>query len=107
VNIIHKHNNISTSKPQVKTFFNTFTRNLNTNKIKMSKPIAVIMGATGGQGGSVVDSFLKDGTYQVRGITRNANSEKAKALQKRGVEVTTGDLNDVSSLVQAFQVCQF
>lgn len=73
----------------------------------MTKPIAVILGATGGQGGSVVDSFLKDGTYQVRGITRNVNSEKAKALQKRGVEVATGDLNDVSSLVQAFQVWLF
>jgi len=69
----------------------------------MSKPIAVIIGATGGQGGSVVDSFLKDGTYQVRGITRNVNSEKAKSLHQRGVEVATADLNDESSLVKAFE----
>jgi len=69
----------------------------------MSKPIAVIVGATGGQGGSVVSSFLQDGTYQVRGITRNANSEKAVALRKLGVEVVSGDLNDESSLAQAFK----
>lgn len=69
----------------------------------MSKPIAVIVGATGGQGGSVVNSFLQDGTYQVRAITRNANSEKAAALRERGVEVVSGDLNDQSSLIQAFK----
>jgi uncharacterized protein YbjT (DUF2867 family) len=72
----------------------------------MSKPIAVILGATGGQGGSVVDSFLKDETYQVRGVTRNVNSENAKALAKRGVEVVTGDLNNEASLREAFKVCQ-
>ena len=72
----------------------------------MSKPIAVIIGATGGQGGSVVDSFLKDGTYQVRGVTRNVNSENAQALAKRGVEVVTGDLNNESSLKEAFKVSQ-
>ncbi len=72
----------------------------------MTKPIAVIVGATGGQGGSVVDSFLKDGTYQVRAITRKINSEKAVALRQRGVEVVTGDLNDESSLVEAFKVCR-
>jgi uncharacterized protein YbjT (DUF2867 family) len=70
----------------------------------MSKPIAVIIGATGGQGGSVVDSFLKDGTYQVRGVTRNVQSDKAVALRQRGVEVVTGDLNDQSSLTEAFKV---
>jgi hypothetical protein len=73
----------------------------------MTKPIAVISGATGGQGGSVVDSFLRDGTYQVRAVTRNVNSEKAVSLRQRGVEVVTGDLNDQSSLVEAFKAGQF
>jgi len=70
----------------------------------MTKPIAIVIGATGGQGGSVVDSFLTDGSYQVRAITRNVNSEKALALQKSGVELATADLNDQSSLVKAFEV---
>ncbi|KAN0115552.1 NmrA-like family protein-like protein [Hyaloscypha variabilis] len=69
----------------------------------MSQPIAVIIGATGGQGGSVVDSFLKDGKYQVRAVTRNVNSANAQALHKRGVEVVTADLNDQASLIQAFK----
>lgn len=70
----------------------------------MSQPIAVVIGATGGQGGSVVDSFLADGTYRVRGVTRNINSTNAQALKKRGVDVVTADLNDQASLVQAFKV---
>ena len=71
----------------------------------MSKPIAVIIGATGGQGGSVVESFLKDGTYQVRGVTRNVNSANAQALHKRGVELVNADLNNEASLTEAFKVC--
>jgi hypothetical protein len=80
------------------------TLNHNSQPHKMSQPIAVIIGATGGQGGSVVDSFLKDGKYQVRAVTRNVNSANAQALHKRGVEVVTADLNDQASLIQAFKV---
>ncbi|KAG4434744.1 hypothetical protein IFR05_009770 [Cadophora sp. M221] len=69
----------------------------------MSKPTVVIVGATGGQGGSVVTSFLGDGSYQVRGITRNVNSVKAKALKARGVELVTADLDNIDSLIAAFK----
>jgi hypothetical protein len=68
----------------------------------MSK-IAVIVGATGGQGGSVVSAFLEDKTFKVRGITRNPESKKAKDLAARGVEVVRADLNDEASLVKAFE----
>ena len=68
-------------------------------------PIITVIGATGVQGGSVVDAVLKSGLYQVRAITRNINSDKAKALAARdGVEVTTADLNDEESLIKAFDV---
>ena len=66
--------------------------------------ILTVIGATGAQGGSVVDAALKAGTYKVRAITRNTSSEKAKALAARGVEVVKADLNDLASLVGAFQV---
>jgi uncharacterized protein YbjT (DUF2867 family) len=69
----------------------------------MSKLITVI-GATGAQGGSVVAAALKSGLYKVRGVTRNVNSEAAKALSAKGVELVTADVNDVKSLEQAFQV---
>lgn len=67
------------------------------------KPIIVVVGATGGQGGSVISSFLSDGQYAIRGITRNVSSPKSLALQKRGVEMVVADLNDVQSLIAAFK----
>jgi len=70
----------------------------------MTKPVVVVIGATGGQGGSVISSFLSDGNYSVRGITRNTQSEKAKTLHAKGVEVVSADLNDQASLVEAFKV---
>ncbi|KAE9363124.1 NAD(P)-binding protein [Stipitochalara longipes BDJ] len=64
--------------------------------------IITIIGATGVQGGSVVDAALKSSIYKVRAITRNINSDKAKALAARGVELATADLNDEQSLIKAF-----
>jgi uncharacterized protein YbjT (DUF2867 family) len=67
-------------------------------------PIITVIGATRVQGGSVVDAALKSGIYKVRAITRNINSDKAKALAARGVELATADLNDEQSLIKAFDV---
>lgn len=67
----------------------------------MAKIIAVV-GATGTQGGSVVNAYLSSGEWKVRAVTRDANSEKAKALKAKGVEIVTADLNDEASLVKAF-----
>lgn len=65
--------------------------------------LITIIGATGLQGGSVVDTALAAG-YKVRAVTRNNGSEKAKALAARGVEVVAADQNDLSSLIKAFEV---
>jgi uncharacterized protein YbjT (DUF2867 family) len=67
-------------------------------------PIFTVMGATGAQGSSVVDHALKAGVYKVRAVTRNPNSEKAKALAAKGAEVVQADVNDEESLVKAFHV---
>jgi uncharacterized protein YbjT (DUF2867 family) len=69
----------------------------------MSKLITVF-GATGAQGGSVVAALLQDKSLKIRGVTRNVNSEAAKALQSKGVELVTADLNDEESLVKAVEV---
>ncbi|KAK0216645.1 putative hscarg dehydrogenase [Armillaria nabsnona] len=69
----------------------------------MSPKIIVVFGATGQQGGSVVASFLKNKDYIVRAVTRNPDSDKAKALSARGAQVVAADLNDYPSLVKAFQ----
>ncbi|KAM0445162.1 hypothetical protein ACHAPV_009479 [Trichoderma viride] len=65
--------------------------------------LIVVLGATGNQGSSIVNTFLKDTAWRVRGLTRNASSAKAKALSARGVEVVQADMDDVSSLTVAFQ----
>jgi len=88
----------------------------------MSKKIIAVVGATGRQGGGMIDVLLKDGTFAVRAITRDTGSDKAKgkstthqrasiiypnfisrpALAGRGAEVVAGDLNDTNSLTRAF-----
>jgi uncharacterized protein YbjT (DUF2867 family) len=70
----------------------------------MSKLLTVV-GATGVQGGSVITAALKEGTWKIRGITRNVNSDAAKALVARGVEMVVADINNEQSLVKAFEVC--
>jgi hypothetical protein len=47
----------------------------------------------GAQGGSVVNSLLAAGRYKIRGLTRNPNSDKAKALAAKGVEMVKCDLS--------------
>ncbi|KAF1965844.1 NAD(P)-binding protein [Bimuria novae-zelandiae CBS 107.79] len=68
----------------------------------MSKTIAVI-GATGSQGGSVARTFLKLAGWKVRAITRNTDSDKAKALASEGAEIISANVDDESSLVKAFE----
>lgn len=62
------------------------------------RPVALVVGATGSQGGSVVRALLGRGEYRVRAITRAPRSEQAQALRAAGVEVLRGDLDDRRSL---------
>lgn len=43
-----------------------------------SKKIVTVFGATGMQGGSVVDHLLRDDHFEVRGVTRDIKSEKSQ-----------------------------
>ncbi|KAF9261084.1 NAD(P)-binding protein [Marasmius fiardii PR-910] len=67
----------------------------------MSK-LAVIVGVTGNQGGSVSSRFLIDPAYRVRGLTRNPNSPVAKRLAAQGIEIVQANLDDVQTLIPAF-----
>ena len=60
----------------------------------------LVTGATGQQGGAVVQALLARG-HRVRGLTRNALSASAQRLAARGVEVAAGDFTDYDSLVRA------
>ncbi|XP_035683387.1 nmrA-like family domain-containing protein 1 isoform X2 [Branchiostoma floridae] len=68
----------------------------------MAKLITVF-GATGTQGGAVANALLEDQDFKVRAVTRNASSDKAKALQAKGAEVVTASLDDPSTLGPALQ----
>jgi uncharacterized protein YbjT (DUF2867 family) len=57
-----------------------------------SKPLIVVLGATGAQGGSVVRSLLKNGGFRIRGVTRDLLSEKSQDLSKLGIEMVKGTL---------------
>lgn len=69
----------------------------------MSKIIAVT-GATGSQGGGVVNVMKNTPGWKVRAITRNVGSEAAKKLAAEGIEVVSASFDDESSLVAAFEV---
>lgn len=60
----------------------------------MSKLIVAVAGATGQQGGAVARSLLRHGHFAVRALTRNVDSDKAKALKTAGAEVVRADLDD-------------
>ncbi|KAJ6479672.1 hypothetical protein C8R45DRAFT_906117 [Mycena sanguinolenta] len=65
--------------------------------------VVSVFGATGLQGGAVVDALLKDGIFVPRAICRDPDSEASKKLKARGVEVVKADLTDKPSLVTALR----
>ncbi len=64
----------------------------------MEKKIIAVIGATGSQGKGVINSILKDGTFEARAITRNPEKYSGKADQ-----VVKGDLTDLTLLTEAFK----
>lgn len=68
------------------------------------KQIIAVVGATGAQGGGLVRAILADpdGPFAARALTRNPNSEKARALAAAGAEVVAANLDDVTSVERAF-----
>jgi carbon-monoxide dehydrogenase small subunit len=59
----------------------------------MSKKTIVVFGATGAQGGGLAQAILNDANteFSVRAVTRDVNSDKARALAAMGAEVVAGD----------------
>jgi uncharacterized protein YbjT (DUF2867 family) len=69
------------------------------------KKIIAIAGATGAQGGGLVRSIFGDpgSPFQARALTRDVNSDKARALASMGAEVVETNLDDPASLRRAFE----
>ena len=70
-----------------------------------AKKIIAVVGATGAQGGGLVRAIAADqhSGFAARALTRDVDSEKARDLQKLGVEVVAADVDDRMSLERAFK----
>ena len=62
--------------------------------------LVLVTGVTGQQGGAVARALLGKG-HRVRGLTRNVESDAAKAVAALGVDLVTGDFRDPNSLAAA------
>ncbi|KAK5957198.1 hypothetical protein OHC33_001569 [Knufia fluminis] len=69
----------------------------------MSPKLIVVIGATGNQGSSVINTFLPDPSYTIRGLTRNTSSPAAQSLTARGVQMVPANLDSIPSLLSAFR----
>lgn len=62
--------------------------------------LILVAGAAGTQGGAVVDALLAK-NIAIRAMVRNKNSEAAKALAARNIEVVEASFDDVENLTKA------
>jgi uncharacterized protein YbjT (DUF2867 family) len=69
------------------------------------KKVIAVAGATGSQGGGLARAILNDADSQfaVRALTRDVNSQAARHLAELGAEVVAADVDDVESIVRAFE----
>ncbi len=68
------------------------------------KKIIAVIGATGAQGGGLVRAIVNDKSspFTARALTRDVNSDKARALAALGAEVVAADVDDLESLKREF-----
>lgn len=63
----------------------------------MATKLITVFGSTGAQGSPVARALLRNG-FKVRAVTRNVDSDKAKALKDAGAEVVAGSVTDPESV---------
>lgn len=70
-----------------------------------AKKIITVFGATGAQGGGLVRAICADpqSEFKVRAVTREPESDKAKALAALGAEVVYGELENEASVAKALE----
>ncbi|KAJ5168936.1 uncharacterized protein N7482_004530 [Penicillium canariense] len=70
----------------------------------MSPPIVFVCGATGNQGGALIQHVLEHGV-KVHAITRDLTSPAALNLQSQGVSLMEGDFDNQESLRKSMSGC--
>jgi uncharacterized protein YbjT (DUF2867 family) len=63
-----------------------------------ARPLVLVTGATGKQGGATVAKLLSSGKTRIRALTRDPSSPKAQNLAKQGVEIVRGDFDDSAAI---------
>ena len=71
----------------------------------MASETILITGATGKQGGAVINALIESAPDDValRVFVRDAAADSVKALAAKGVEVAVGDMDDLPSVEQALE----
>lgn len=71
----------------------------------MAEKVIAVVGATGAQGGGLARAILAhpESGFKLRALTRNPDSEKARALADAGAEVVAFDIDDAQSISNAFK----
>ena len=69
----------------------------------VDKKTIVVCGATGKQGGAVLNALDENGHWNIVAISRDVDGEKAQEIRKRGISVIEADLMNKASLIKAFK----
>jgi uncharacterized protein YbjT (DUF2867 family) len=74
-------------------------------QVMPKRKIIAVVGATGAQGGGLVRAICADpdSGFSARAITRNVDSDKARALAALGAEVVAADIDDEAALTAALR----
>ena len=64
----------------------------------------LVTGATGRQGGAVIQHLLKN-NFSVKALSRTPDSISAQLLISKGIDVVKGDMSNLQSLVSAMKGC--
>jgi uncharacterized protein YbjT (DUF2867 family) len=70
----------------------------------MALKAVLVTGATGKQGGSVIDALLKaNAPYEILALTRNAESSASRRLEQKSskIKLVTGNLDAVDEIFKA------
>jgi uncharacterized protein YbjT (DUF2867 family) len=69
----------------------------------MQRKTIVVCGASGNQGGAVVQSLLSSQQWNIVALSRNPDSERMMDFKRTGVTVKRADLEDKASLTKAIE----